>query len=144
MTRKSSQNDRNVGNVGNVGVLLVSKDSENLRDVTYRVYGVVVKEENNVTEEVLVRDVLYACQGIDRRAKLLELSSEGMYGVSSVRGPVGDRLRHFSLADDCSVADNGGHLVDDVDLREVHADALGMSLPMTPWISSAPGDAMCY
>nr|GEV12402.1 hypothetical protein [Tanacetum cinerariifolium] len=54
------------------------------------------------------------------RAKLLELSSEGMYGVSSVREPVGDRLRHFSLADDCSVADNSGHLVEDVDLREVH------------------------
>ncbi|GJS37926.1 gamma-tubulin complex component 3 [Tanacetum coccineum] len=279
----SSQKDGNVGNGGNEGVLLVSKDSENLRDVAYKEYGVIVKEENNVTEEVLVRDVLYACQGIDERyvlfdksvdgyilsdsvkvkksvrvmvrklcelgwlfrkvkgyvdesverfcdedvgtvgdecdfvgvgrrdivsgqdimveqrqsrrslitvggvdfvvpgmfygrdivvhglegileyrshsinpppassvatnmtvsgaslsvaapvapnqapvmtrAKQLELSSEGMYGVSLFRESVGGRLRHFSLADYCSVADNGGHLVDDVDLREVHGES---------------------
>lgn len=57
------------------------------------------------------------------RAKLLELSSEGMYGVSSVKEPVGDRLRHYSLVDDCSVADNGGDLVEDVDLREAHGES---------------------
>ena len=45
-----------------------------------------------------------------------------MYGVSSVREPVGDRLRHYSLVDDCSVADNGD-LVKDVDLREARGES---------------------
>ncbi|KAL2456599.1 Gamma-tubulin complex component 3 [Forsythia ovata] len=47
------------------GVLMVSKDPENIRDMAYREFADLVKEENEVLEEVLVRDVLYACQGID-------------------------------------------------------------------------------
>ncbi|KAK3405617.1 gamma-tubulin complex component 3 [Eucalyptus grandis] len=47
------------------GVLLVAKDPENLRDMAFKEYANLVKEENEVSEEVLVRDVLYACQGID-------------------------------------------------------------------------------
>lgn len=47
------------------GVLLVNKDPENLRDVAFREFVNLVKEENEVSEEVLVRDVLYCCQGID-------------------------------------------------------------------------------
>ncbi|CAA3021025.1 gamma-tubulin complex component 3 [Olea europaea subsp. europaea] len=47
------------------GVLMVSKDPENIREMAYREYADLVKEENEVLEEVLVRDVLYACQGID-------------------------------------------------------------------------------
>ncbi|XP_075473713.1 gamma-tubulin complex component 3-like [Primulina tabacum] len=49
----------------NGGVLMVTKDPENLRDMAYREFADLVKEENEVSEEVLVRDVLYACQGID-------------------------------------------------------------------------------
>ncbi|GJW01062.1 gamma-tubulin complex component 3 [Tanacetum coccineum] len=89
MTRKSSQKD--VGNVGNGGVLLVAKDSENLRDVAYREYGVIVKEENNVTEEVLVRDVLYACQGIDGRYVLFDESVDGYILPDSIK--VGKSVR---------------------------------------------------
>ncbi|GKF42049.1 hypothetical protein Tco_0125391, partial [Tanacetum coccineum] len=85
MTQKSSQKDGNVGNVGNGGVLLVSKDSENLRDVAYREYGVIVKEENNVTEEVLVRDALYACQGIDGRYVLFDESMDGYILPDSIK-----------------------------------------------------------
>ncbi|GMJ13807.1 GAMMA TUBULIN COMPLEX PROTEIN 3, spindle pole body component 98 [Hibiscus trionum] len=42
------------------GVLLVSKDPQNLREVSFREFGNLVKEENEVTEEVLVRDVINA------------------------------------------------------------------------------------
>lgn len=47
------------------GILLVSKDPENIRDMAYREFVDLIKEENEVSEVVLVRDVLYACQGID-------------------------------------------------------------------------------
>lgn len=47
------------------GVLLVNKDPENFRDVAFREFVNLLKEENEVSEEVLVRDVLYCCQGID-------------------------------------------------------------------------------
>ncbi|XP_074320777.1 gamma-tubulin complex component 3-like [Silene latifolia] len=47
------------------GVLTVSKDPENMREVAFREFSKLFREENEVSEEVLVRDVLYACQGID-------------------------------------------------------------------------------
>ncbi|KAL1559599.1 Gamma-tubulin complex component 3 [Salvia divinorum] len=47
------------------GMLLVSKDPENIRDRAYRELVDLIKEENEVSEVVLVRDVLYVCQGID-------------------------------------------------------------------------------
>ncbi|KAL0383780.1 UNVERIFIED_CONTAM: Gamma-tubulin complex component 3 [Sesamum calycinum] len=49
----------------NGGILVVSKDPENIRDMAYRDFVDLIKEENEVTEVILVRDVLYACQGID-------------------------------------------------------------------------------
>ncbi|KAL6523202.1 Gamma-tubulin complex component 3 [Orobanche gracilis] len=49
----------------NGGILMVSKDPENIRDMAYKEYVDFIKEENEVSEVVLVRDVLYACQGID-------------------------------------------------------------------------------
>ncbi|KAH0907796.1 hypothetical protein HID58_039623, partial [Brassica napus] len=56
------------------GALMISKDPENLRDIAFREYKILVKEENEVNEEVLVRDVLYACQGID--GKFVKFNSE--------------------------------------------------------------------
>ncbi|KAL8456305.1 hypothetical protein ACS0TY_034498 [Phlomoides rotata] len=47
------------------GILMVSKDPENIRDMAYREFADLIKEENEVSEVILVRDVLYACQGID-------------------------------------------------------------------------------
>ncbi|KAK2989172.1 hypothetical protein RJ640_029364 [Escallonia rubra] len=47
------------------GVLMVSRDPENARDMAYREFANLLKEENEVSEGVIVRDVLYACQGID-------------------------------------------------------------------------------
>ncbi|XP_028787749.1 gamma-tubulin complex component 3-like [Neltuma alba] len=49
----------------NNGALLVTKDPDNRRDIAFREFVNLVKEENEVSEEVLVRDVLYACQGVD-------------------------------------------------------------------------------
>ncbi|KAL8041596.1 hypothetical protein ABFS82_10G173500 [Erythranthe guttata] len=54
-----------VENRYNGGILMVSKDPENIRDIAYREFADLIKEENEVSEVVLVRDVLYACQGID-------------------------------------------------------------------------------
>ncbi|GJU41320.1 gamma-tubulin complex component 3 [Tanacetum coccineum] len=61
------------------------KNSESLRDVAYREYGVIVKEENNVTEEVLVRDVLYVCQWIDGRYVLFDKSVDGYILPDSIK-----------------------------------------------------------
>ncbi|KAK4784295.1 hypothetical protein SAY86_018663 [Trapa natans] len=47
------------------GVSLVSKDAESFRKVAFKEYADLAKEESEVSEELLVRDVLYACQGID-------------------------------------------------------------------------------
>lgn len=47
------------------GVLFVMKDPENVRDLAFKEFVNLLKEESEVSEEVLVRDVLYASQGID-------------------------------------------------------------------------------
>lgn len=63
----NSRSLRGRGDVGkgwSGGVLMVSKDPENLRDMAYKEFVDLSKEENEVSEEVLVRDVLYACQGM--------------------------------------------------------------------------------
>ncbi|KAG2310097.1 hypothetical protein Bca52824_021654 [Brassica carinata] len=69
------------------GVLLVSKDPENLRDVAFREYASLVKEESEVTEEVLVRDVLYACQGIDGKYVKFNSEIDGYAVVDYVNAP---------------------------------------------------------
>ncbi|XP_027069148.1 gamma-tubulin complex component 3-like isoform X2 [Coffea arabica] len=55
----------NVGKGWSGGVLMVSKDPENIRHLAYKEFAALLREENEVSEEALVRDVLYACQGID-------------------------------------------------------------------------------
>ncbi|KAH9605783.1 hypothetical protein KSS87_004661 [Heliosperma pusillum] len=47
------------------GVVMISKEPENSRDIAFREFVSLLREENEVSEEVLVRDVLYVCQGID-------------------------------------------------------------------------------
>lgn len=63
LTENRVSRNKDVG--WNGGVVLMSKDPENLRDIAFREFANLLKEENEVSEEVLVRDVLYACQGID-------------------------------------------------------------------------------
>ncbi|CAN4121418.1 unnamed protein product [Withania somnifera] len=59
------------------GVLMVSKDSENLRDMAYKEFVNLSKEENEISEDVLVRDVLYACQGIDGKYVKYDKNEDG-------------------------------------------------------------------
>ncbi|KAL8215285.1 hypothetical protein R6Q57_004734 [Mikania cordata] len=69
----------------NGGVLLISKDPENLRDMAYREFSLLVNEENNVSEEVLVRDVLYCCQGIDGKYVIFDESIDGYVLPDTIR-----------------------------------------------------------
>ncbi|KAL5545439.1 hypothetical protein UlMin_005126 [Ulmus minor] len=74
------------------GVLLVSKDSENLRDVAFKEFVNLVKEENEVSEEVLVRDVLYACQGIDGNYVKFDANADGYVLSDSINVPRATRI----------------------------------------------------
>ncbi|KAM1948261.1 hypothetical protein ACFX15_008472 [Malus domestica] len=67
----------------NNGVLLVSKDPENLRQIAFREFVNLIKDENEISEEVLVRDVLYACQGIDGKYVKFDSSADG-YALSDL------------------------------------------------------------
>lgn len=66
-----------VGKGWSGGVLMVSKDPENLRDMAYKEFVNLSKEENEVSEDVLVRDVLYACQGIDGKYVKYDKNEDG-------------------------------------------------------------------
>ncbi|KAK9169980.1 hypothetical protein Syun_002120 [Stephania yunnanensis] len=72
---------------GSNGVLLVSKDSENFREIAVREYGDLVREESEVSEGVLVRDVLYACQGIDGKYVKFDKNFDGYVLLDSVKVP---------------------------------------------------------
>lgn len=69
------------------GVLLVTKDPENIREIALREYADLVMEDNEVTESALVRDVLYACQGIDGRYVRFDRSSDGYDLPESLKIP---------------------------------------------------------
>ncbi|XP_016541058.2 gamma-tubulin complex component 3 [Capsicum annuum] len=66
-----------VGKGWSGGVLMVSKDSENLRYMAYKEFVDLWKEENEVSEDVLVRDVLYSCQGIDGKYVKYDKNEDG-------------------------------------------------------------------
>ncbi|KAJ0266249.1 Gamma-tubulin complex component 3 [Hirschfeldia incana] len=74
------------------GTLLISKDSENLRDIAFREYKTLIKEENEVTEEVLVRDVLYACQGINGKYVKFNSEIDGYAVLDYVKVPRATRV----------------------------------------------------
>lgn len=76
----------------NNGVLLVSKDPENIREIAVREFANLVKEENEVSEEVLVRDVLYACQGIDGKYVKFDKSVDGYLLRESIKVPRATRI----------------------------------------------------
>ncbi|XP_074307024.1 gamma-tubulin complex component 3-like [Silene latifolia] len=51
--------------VGCDGVVMASKEPENLREIAFQEFVSLLREESEVSDEVLVRDVLYVSQGID-------------------------------------------------------------------------------
>ncbi|KAJ3677077.1 hypothetical protein LUZ60_002801 [Juncus effusus] len=64
----AGQNTARKKNMGyQTGVLHISKDPENVRENAMREYSDLVMESTELEESALVRDVLYACQGIDGR-----------------------------------------------------------------------------
>ncbi|XP_010917258.1 gamma-tubulin complex component 3 [Elaeis guineensis] len=69
------------------GVLLVSKDPENIREIALREYADLVMEETEVSESALVRDVLYACQGIDGRYVRFDKASDSYDLPESLKLP---------------------------------------------------------
>ncbi|CAL0302507.1 unnamed protein product [Lupinus luteus] len=73
------------------GILLVAKDSENRREIAFREFVNLVKEENEVSEEVLVRDVIYACQGVDGSYVKFENDNVGYVLSEFVKVPRGTR-----------------------------------------------------
>ncbi|KAL1312294.1 hypothetical protein HN51_038924 [Arachis hypogaea] len=83
------------------GVLLVSKDPENRRELAFREFVNLVREENEVSEEVLVRDVLYACQGVDGKYVKFDGGSDGAgYVLSdSIRVPRATRIMVHKLCE---------------------------------------------
>ncbi|CAL5081701.1 unnamed protein product [Urochloa decumbens] len=68
------------------GVLLVSKDP-NIREIALREYTELVLDEMEVSEAALVRDVLYACQGIDGRYVRYDKASDAYDLPDGVRVP---------------------------------------------------------
>ncbi|KAH7512368.1 hypothetical protein FEM48_Zijuj12G0083400 [Ziziphus jujuba var. spinosa] len=83
----------------NNGVLLVSKDPENVRDIAFREFANLIKEENAVSEEVLVRDVLYACQGIDGNYVKFDAKSDGYVLLDSIKVPRATRIMVCKLCE---------------------------------------------
>ncbi|KAK7285463.1 hypothetical protein RJT34_20236 [Clitoria ternatea] len=69
------------------GALLLSKDPENRRDIALREFLDLVKEENEVSEEVLVRDVLYASQGVNGKYVKFDSEINRFVLLDSVRVP---------------------------------------------------------
>lgn len=80
---RAQRGEQSKGKGWSNGVLLVTKDPENLRDIAFREFANLIKEENDVSEEVLVRDVLYACQGIDGKYVRFDTTVDG-YALSDL------------------------------------------------------------
>ncbi|KAJ4970248.1 hypothetical protein NE237_003347 [Protea cynaroides] len=74
------------------GVLLVSKDPDNLRDIAFREFADLLKEESDVSESALVRDVLYACQGINGKYVKLDKSIDAYVLPDSIKVPRATRI----------------------------------------------------
>ncbi|KAK8966837.1 hypothetical protein KSP40_PGU013868 [Platanthera guangdongensis] len=75
------------GGMAGGGVFLVAKDPENIREIALREYADLFMEDNEVSESALVRDVLYACQGIDGRYVRFDRSTDGYDMPESLKVP---------------------------------------------------------
>ncbi|KAE8674282.1 Gamma-tubulin complex component 3 [Hibiscus syriacus] len=80
--------------LGKMGFSWFQKTTKILREISFMEFGNLVKEENEVTEEVLVKDVLYACQGIDGK-KLCELG----WLFRKVKGYISQSMGGFPAED---------------------------------------------
>ncbi|MQL85494.1 hypothetical protein Taro_018021 [Colocasia esculenta] len=76
---------------GSGGVLIVSKDPDNIREIALREYADLVRKDTAVAESALVKDVLYAVQGIDGRYVKYDKVMDGYDLPDSVRVPTSIR-----------------------------------------------------
>ncbi|KAF7804161.1 gamma-tubulin complex component 3 [Senna tora] len=83
----------------NNGVLLVTKDTDNRRDIAFREFVNLVKDENEVSEEVLVRDVLYACQGVDGKHLKFDNNIDGYVLSELIKVPRATRTMVHKLCE---------------------------------------------
>ncbi|KAI5063621.1 hypothetical protein GOP47_0022168 [Adiantum capillus-veneris] len=74
------------------GVLVLAKDSENAKAASIREFVELCQEESEVTEGALVRDVLYACQGIDGRYVKFDKELDGYAVDEAFRVPRATRM----------------------------------------------------
>lgn len=73
------------------GVLILSKDDAHAKAAALREYLEIVQSESDVTEMALVRDVVYACQGIDGRYVKYNKDADGYIIDESVKVPKATR-----------------------------------------------------
>ncbi|KAJ6425751.1 hypothetical protein OIU84_026350 [Salix udensis] len=78
--------------LSNMGLNELDLNPENLREIAFREFVNLIKEENEVSEEVLVRDVLYACQGIDGKYVKFDANVDGYVLLDSIKVPRGTRV----------------------------------------------------
>lgn len=83
----------------NGGVVVLSKNPENIRDIAFREFANLLNEENDVSEEVLVRDVLYACQGIDGSYIKHDESVDGYLLSDAIKVPRATRIMVHKLCE---------------------------------------------
>ncbi|MCO5558655.1 hypothetical protein L7F22_012241 [Adiantum nelumboides] len=74
------------------GVLVLAKDTENVKAFAIREFVELCQEESEVTEGALVRDVLYACQGIDGRYVKFDKELDGYAVDEAFRVPRAIRM----------------------------------------------------
>ncbi|KAK2417347.1 gamma-tubulin complex component [Trifolium repens] len=67
------------------GIVVLARDPRNRREVAFREYVKLVKEENDVTEEAMVTDVLYACQGVDGKYVKFDNENNDYVFLDSIR-----------------------------------------------------------
>ncbi|XP_042490826.1 gamma-tubulin complex component 3-like [Macadamia integrifolia] len=89
---RGSRNQKPPDKGWNGGVLLVSKDPDNLRDIAFREFADLLKEESDVSESHLVRDVLYACQGINGKYVKFDKSIDAYVLPDSIKVPRATRI----------------------------------------------------
>lgn len=68
----------------NGGILSISRDVGNSREMVYKEFGRIVNEENEVSEEVLVFDVLSVCEGSDGKYVKFDDNADGYVLLDSV------------------------------------------------------------
>ncbi|XP_058078357.1 gamma-tubulin complex component 3 [Magnolia sinica] len=90
LSNSSSSHDSSKNQNG--GVFVISKDPEGIREIALREFSDLVRGESEVSEGVLVRDVLYACQGIDGKYVKFDERLDGYNLPESIKVPRSTRI----------------------------------------------------